>query len=75
MMSDVKGRNFDAASAVKEYLAQVIEDERTQTLDGAIYLDLKTGVAVRQEYRSIVHFPNDSCRDQAHVDVVQFFTS
>lgn len=75
VMSETRGPGFDATSAVKSYLDQIVEDERTQALRITAYLDLKTGIAVRQEHAMTTHFPKEHRRDQTHIAVVQMFES
>jgi len=60
---------------LKQFLKSIIEDEQTRVSHSAAYIDLKTGLNVRQEWRMTVHKPKAPKTDQISIGISQVLES
>jgi hypothetical protein len=60
---------------LKRYLKSVIEDEQTREYHSTVYIEMKTGFNVRQEWRGTTHKPKAPKTDQISISINQALES
>ncbi|HEY4761155.1 MAG TPA: hypothetical protein VIH42_11295, partial [Thermoguttaceae bacterium] len=66
-----RGSNYDADAAMKREVKEAIEEEETRAWKVTCYVDLESGITVRQEFNIMTHSPKVPKKDTTSLFITQ----